>query len=104
MEPTDEVRIVAEQLKHLAATALRAINEENDILLAEVLDLREPLLQVLHDYAAEAPDLILACPLVHDAARLELKVAAAARLRRDDLYNKWVCVRDRAALANAYAN
>jgi hypothetical protein len=48
--------------------------------------------------------LILACPLVHDAARLELKVAAAARLRRDDLYNKWVCVRDRAALANAYAN
>ena len=104
MEPADEVRVIGEQLKHLAGTALHAIHQENEKLLAEVLDLRAPLMQTLHEYAAEAPDLVIACPVIHDAALLEMQVADAARLRRDDLYNKWISVRNRAAIEKAYAN
>lgn len=104
MEAVDEVRVIGEQLKHLAGTALGAILDGNDTLLTEVLDLREPLLQVLREYAAEAPDLVIACPVIHAAAVLEMKVADAARLRKDDLYNKWVNVRNRAAIENAYSN
>ena len=104
MDTMDEIRLTAEQLKHLANEALCAIREHNELAIEEILKLREPLLESVRGYVHELPELVAACPAIHEAANLEASVAEAARQRRDSLYNEWMDVRQRSALRKAYDN
>lgn len=104
MEAMDEIRLTAEQLKQLANEALCAIRDHNEMAIDEILRLREPLLETVKAYIHELPELVAACPAIHEAASLETRVADAAKARRDTLYAEWMNVRQRTALKRAYDN
>lgn len=98
----NEVQTLAAQLKALAIQALGAIRERDEVLLQHVLLVRAPLLERVKELALVVPELVAHCPEMISAADAEMEVAAAARARYNELFEKWQQVRQIAAIRKAY--